>query len=105
MREVVELVSCQTSDAISGMCLKGHLYFQSICKVIMNTNIKRFCSFMNTNIKRFSSFIFFDDRKLLGAYFIIKSGGFLNNVLRVAIYFTRQELLFLLHGLRVTFYM
>ena len=31
---------------------------------------------MNNNMKRFSSFIFLDDWKLLGAYYIIKSGDF-----------------------------
>ena len=40
-------------------------------------------------MKSFFSLIFLNDCKLLRAHYIIKSGGYVNNEFRDAIYFTR----------------
>ena len=72
--------------------LKGHWYFLPIYKVTMKHNMKHF-----------SSCIFLTDWKLLGVYHTIKSVGFQNNKLRVAVHFTSYELLFSCE-LRVTVY-
>ena len=59
VREIVEIISCQTNDAIPVMCVPmGHSYFQSIGKVIRG----------KYEITRFSRFN-------------LESGGFLNNEL------------------------
>ena len=49
---------------------------------------------MKLNMKCFSSFTIFNDWKLLGAYYTVKSGGFLNGELRVEIH-ASYELLFI----------
>ena len=78
LRKIVERISWQTSDTSPLMSVPKGSLFHSFCKMIMNHNMKSFFSL-----------IFLNDCKLLRAHYIIKSGGYVNNEFRDAIYFTR----------------